>query len=155
MKNSIKHILLASLLASAPTAVLAVDGGAAGEQNIYNLACQPAEECLNQDFKLGRHDFTIAPGSVIKVEVKAPNGAAIKVQTGNSVLSSSYMHIATPNETVSQHVELESDIAQDGKFSIEVQVAKVMVNGKDTSPAEPTYNLKITRLAQQKPDDAL
>lgn len=113
------------------------------DQDAYALTCKINEICFDQRVKKVKHEFTIEPGSIVRVEAKSKSGVSVTVKTTESARMASYIQLG--NNVSTQEVDLEADVPKDGKFSIEAEPARVTVNGVEEK--EDTYSLKITRIA--------
>lgn len=145
MTTFIKSFLLI-LSISAPA--LAADS-AVVEQEKYELSCDVGAVCLEQSLKLQKHEFHIAPGSSVRVEVSAKNGASITLVSGGNTMSASYLSVGTGIEG-KQSVELQADVDSTGNFTLDVQIPKITINGKPQVADGGAYNLKITRVGAGK-----
>ena len=139
MKNFLKSFLLIFTLS-----IPALADEPVIEQDKYDLTCDVGAMCLEQSLQNPKHDFHIQPGSVVRVEVRAKNGASITLNSGGNTMSASYLAVGN-KEAEKQNVQLEANVDKTGNFALDVQVTKITVNGKPQNADGGAYNLKITR----------
>ena len=115
------------------------------------LTCKISEVCFEKVVQDAASEFVAEGGGNFKIEVTAKNGASVGFKTEGAENYSSAMQIGP--EPVEKTITMQVIVGKSGKFSLNVEPAQIMVDGK-LLEENSSYKLKITKVNAAIPASA-